>query len=91
MKSQGNIDKQSKIRLKKGVITMRGYTVNGKSWIDWEGRDKEEYQNKTFMHHLIVQITHQFAGENGECNIKNITSPPEENKKHPGAATPLGA
>ena len=91
VKSQGNIDKQSKIRLKKGVITMRGYTVNGKSWIDWEGRDKEEYQNKTFMHHLIVQITHQFAGENGECNIKNITSPPEENKKHPGAATPLGA
>lgn len=70
---------------------MRGYTANGKNWIDWEGRGKEDYQENYFMYHLRKQLAHQFAGENGECNIKNITSPPEENKKHPGAATPLGA
>lgn len=90
MKSQGNIDKQSQIRFKGGVITMRGYTANGKSWIDWEGRDKEDYQENYFMYHLRKQLAHQFAGENGVCNVKNVT-PALEEKKHPGAAAPLGA
>lgn len=69
---------------------MRGYTANGKSWIDWEGRDKEDYQENYFMYHLRKQLAHQFAGENGVCNVKNVT-PALEEKKHPGAAAPLGA
>lgn len=61
---------------------MRGYTVNGKSWIDWEGRDKEDYQENYFMYHLRKQLAHQFVGEGGTCEVKSITPPPEEDKMH---------
>lgn len=60
---------------------MRGYTdKNGKPRIDWEGRDKKEFQN-SFMSNLIRQLNHQYGVTYG---IAKVTPEDEANKNTPG-------